>query len=215
MTTEVAIKVCGITRIEDARLALDAGADYIGVITYPKSPRFVPHEQLPYLLEAIPPGKRVMVTVSPGTDELEEFLPYQFDYYQLHFDLEVSLATLAGWSGIVGQHALWGAPRIPPDEVQFPQVIMEFADTLLLDAYSKAAYGGTGLAGSNWQRFRDCAILYQHKRWILAGGLNPGNIREAIEATGATAVDVNSGIEQSAGIKDARLLRAFFEAVRG
>lgn len=215
MQTETRIKICGITRPEDAELALSLGADYLGIIVYPKSPRAVAIKHLPALLDVIPPGKRVLVDVSTGTDQLEEYLHYQFDAYQIHFDLEVSMATVAAWSGIVGQHALWLAPRIPPQETDFPQILMEFADTMVLDAYDRKQYGGTGKSGTNWQRFLDCTILYQHKHWILAGGLGPENIVEAVTFTQAATVDINSGIESSPGIKDHARMRELFRLLRG
>ena len=91
---------------------------------------------------------------------------------------------------------------------------MEFADTVLLDAYHKDAYGGTGIAGQNWQRFLDCSLLYQHKTWVLAGGLSPDNILDALSFTQARVVDVNSGVEVSPGIKDHDKLEQLFARVR-
>ena len=213
MSTKV--KICGITRREDADLALSLGADYIGIIVYEKSPRAVPVDAIPALLEAIPPGKRVLVDVAPAPRRLEQHLQLGFDFHQLHFDLDISMAAVAGWSGLAGPESLWVAPRIPPQEPAFPQILMEFSETILLDTYSKEAYGGTGQSGQNWQRFLDCTLLYQHKNWILAGGLSPDNIREAIDFTEAATVDVNSGVEAAPGIKDPEKLKRLFAAVRG
>lgn len=207
------LKVCGITRPEDAEKALSLGADYLGINVYAKSPRAVPLERIPELLEQIPPGKRVLVDVAPATDQLERCFSLGFDACQIHFDLNIAMASLAGWSGIVGQHALWVAPRISEKDLYFPQVLMEFADTVLLDAYHKDAYGGTGIAGQNWQRFLDCTLLYQHKTWVLAGGLSPDNIRDALSFTQARVVDVNSGVEVAPGIKDHDRLEQFFAQV--
>jgi len=208
------IKVCGITRPEDALMALSLGADYLGINVYSKSPRSVPLERIPALLEHIPPGKRVLVDVSTPTDQLERYLKLGFDAYQIHFDLDISMASVAAWSGLVGQHAFWAAPRIPPSEEAFPQVLMEFADTVLLDAYDPKVYGGSGRAGENWQRFLDYTVMYQHKDWILAGGLGPQNIIEALQFTQAGAIDVNSGVESAPGRKDAQRLKTFFQLVR-
>ncbi|KAF0095461.1 MAG: phosphoribosylanthranilate isomerase [Puniceicoccaceae bacterium 5H] len=210
---DVAIKVCGITNQQDAELALDLGAEYLGIIVYQKSPRAVPMGEIPNLLRYIPRGKRVLVDVSTPTDVLDQYKELPFDAYQLHFDLEVAIATVAAWSGLVGAERLWLAPRVPPEEDYFPQITMEFAHTIVLDAYSKSAYGGTGRTG-DWQRFLDWSTLYQHKRWILAGGLNPDNIGDALRATQAEMVDVNSGVESEPGKKDPEKLRAFFRAVR-
>jgi len=212
MSTQV--KVCGITRPEDARLALSLGADYIGLIVYPKSPRAVPVERIPGLLEVIPPGRRVLVDVATPPSQLEAYRDLGFDHYQIHFDLNTALAEISDWSEIAGANGLWAAPRIPDGETLFPQILMEFADTIVLDAYSKTAYGGTGLAGQNWQRFLDFSILYQHKRWILAGGLAPDNVLEALRFTQAATIDINSGVEAAPGIKDRELLEDVFSRVR-
>ena len=213
MSTKV--KICGVTRKEDAELALALGADYIGINVYEKSPRAVALDQVPALLAIIPQGKRVVVDVAPSPQRLEELLQLGFDFHQLHFDLDISMATVAAWSGLVGPQSLWVAPRIPPQEPSFPQILMEFSETILLDTYSSKAYGGTGQSGQNWQRFLDCTLLYQHKNWILAGGLSPDNIREALEFTEAETVDLASGVESEPGIKDPEKLKRLFEAVRG
>ena len=209
MSTQV--KVCGITRREDAELALSLGADFIGIIAYEKSPRAVPHERIPELLEVIPAGKRVLVDVAPALGRFEEALSLGFDFHQIHFDLDIAMAAVAGWSRLAGPGTLWFAPRIPPSEPHFPQILMEFADTFLLDTFDKRAYGGTGRAGQNWQRFLDYSILYQHKRWILAGGLSPDNVAEAVAFTQAEIIDVNSGVEAAPGIKDPDKLKQLFE----
>lgn len=211
MTTKV--KVCGVTRAEDAELALSLGADYIGVIVYEKSPRSAPLEKVPGLLKAIPKGKRVVVDVAPSAERLERIFSLGFDAAQIHFDLDLPMGSVAAWSALTGPQALWLAPRLPDSEPDFPQVLMEFADTILIDAFDQHAYGGTGRAGANWQRYLDYTLFYQHKNWILAGGLSPENIREALDFTQAAMVDVNSGVEASPGIKDPEKLREFFEVV--
>jgi len=211
MSTQV--KICGITRREDAELALSLGADFLGIILYDKSPRAVPVEQVPKLLEVIPRGKRVLVDVATPADRFQDYLSLGFDRYQIHFDLEIPMAAVAAWSGLVGPEALWLAPRISPQEQHFPQILMEFADTLLLDTFDKDSYGGTGVSGQNWQRFLDCTLLYQHKKWVLAGGLSPENVLDALASTQAEAIDVNSGVENSPGIKDHDKLNKLFALV--
>ncbi|WP_309397479.1 phosphoribosylanthranilate isomerase [Cerasicoccus maritimus] len=207
------IKICGLTRWTDVSGVLDLGADYCGVIVYPKSPRAVTRDQAWDLCQRIPAGKRVMVDVNTGADELEGWADCGFDHFQIHCDIDVSLATLAAWSGLVGKDRLWLAPKIPPGR-SFPQEILEFADTILVDAYHKDKYGGSGQTG-NWDQFADWAAMYSHKRFILAGGLTPDNALEALQASGAETMDFNSGVEASPGIKDPAKLKALFEALRG
>lgn len=207
------VKVCGITRREDARVALDLGARYIGINVYPKSPRAVARNDISDLLSYIPAGQRVLVDVAPDARRAQLFADIGFDYFQLHFDLDLPMSLLSTWFTLLGQDNIWAAPRIPAGQQEFPQVLLEFADTFLLDTYDPKLFGGTGRAGQNWQRFLDCSVLYQHKRWILAGGLNPENVVEAVRVTGASHIDVNSGVESSPGLKDPERLRQLFSAL--
>lgn len=204
------IKICGITRESDARKALELGADYIGIIVYDRSPRGVDLEHAAELLQSIPEGRRVCVDVNPGTDELESRLELGFDFYQLHCPLDAGLATLAAWSGLVGQERLWIAPKLPPTE-PFPQVVLEFAETVVFDAYARdpLLFGGTGRT-SDWARCAELATLYAHKSWVLAGGLGPDNIAAAMGAVEAAVFDVNSGVESEPGIKDETKLESLF-----
>lgn len=206
------VKICGITRPEDVELALSLGADYIGIIVHEQSPRAVPLSRLPELVSLIPEGRRVLVDVATPTDVLSEYRNLPFDFFQIHFDLDIAIASVAAWSGLVGRDRLWMAPRIPPEEAFFPQIIMEFAETVLVDTFSKNAFGGTGKTG-DWQRFLDWSALYQHKQWILAGGLNPKNVHEALNVCRPTIIDVNSGVESEPGIKDRALLTELFAQV--
>ena len=206
------VKVCGLTRREDIAAALDAGADYIGLIIYEKSPRAISLSEVADLLEFIPRGKRVLVDVSTPTEVLAEYRSLPFDFFQMHFDLNVSIATLAAWSGLVGRRRIWMAPRIPPDESLFPQIVMEFGDTFLVDSHATDKFGGTGKTG-DWQRFLDWSTLYQHKEWILAGGLGPHNVADAIRLCQPAVIDVNSAVESAPGIKDHGRIRELFEAV--
>lgn len=200
MNLPVTVKVCGLTREEDIAAALSLGADFIGINLYEPSPRSVSPARARELLDAIPEGKRVLVDVSPSTDQLTGFRDLGFDAFQIHFDLEVGLGTVAAWSGIAGRENLWLAPRIPPGE-RFPEMALEFADTLLFDAFSKSAYGGTGRT-ADWQEFRRLSEQHPAHTWILSGGLNPDNAIDAVSASGSTFIDVNSGVESSPGIKD-------------
>ena len=213
MYRPVAVKVCGLTREADVDLALELGADFCGFIVYPQSPRGLSFERAVELAGRVPAGRRVLVDVETGTDELERRRDGGFDFFQIHAGLNVGLASLAGWSGLVGRERLWMAPRLKPEDA-FPGMLFEFADTVLLDTYQKDRVGGTGKTG-DWAGFAKLKQAHPATNWILAGGLNPGNVLEAIAATGAEHVDLSSGVESGPGIKDPEKLRKLFGALKG
>ncbi|MGF1448564.1 MAG: phosphoribosylanthranilate isomerase [Opitutales bacterium] len=214
MYLPVQIKICGITNSSDLSQALSLGADYIGLNVYAGSPRRVGLEDVGRLLEQIPEGKRVLVDVSTPTEELERYArELSFDYFQIHFEPEVSLATVSAWAGLVGQERLWLAPRVPPGE-PFPELALEFADTLLIDGYHPDQFGGTGKTG-DWSAFAQLQERFPTKTWILAGGLTPDNVKEALSQSFAQVVDVCSGVEAQPGLKDEVMLRAFFDQAQG
>ena len=208
------VKICGVTRPDDIELALSEGAKYIGINTYTKSPRCVPLDRVESLLGIIPSGKAVVVDVAPSQERVRALKDMGFDRFQFHFDLTIPMAAISGWSNLLVPEALWLASRIPDTIPVFPQILMEFTETILLDSFSKDSYGGTGISGQNWQRYLDCTILYQHKRWILAGGLNPGNVQNALQFTQAQTIDIAIGVESEPGIKCHAMVRDLFSKVR-
>lgn len=212
MYRPVGIKICGLTRESDLELALSLGADYFGFIVYPRSPRGLSLERAKELAQHVPSGKRVLVDVETGTEELERYRDAGFDYFQIHTGLQVGLATLAAWSGLVGPASLWLAPRVAPDEA-FPPATLEFAETILVDTYVKDQVGGTGVTG-DWKRFNQLKAEHPHRNWVLAGGLAPENVLEALGETGARHLDINSGVESAPGIKDPERLRELFQILR-
>ncbi|MEM7673030.1 MAG: phosphoribosylanthranilate isomerase [Verrucomicrobiota bacterium] len=207
------VKVCGMTREADIEHALNCGADYIGMILYPKSPRAISVSRAEELLQVIPEGKGVAVDVNTGTDDLMRYRDAGFGSFQIHVEFTIGFPSLAAWSGMVGREQLWLVPKIPPRE-EFPQVVLEFADSIMIDTYSTDAHGGTGEVG-DWTQFNYWATLYNHKQWILAGGLNPENIRKAAENTEADVLDLSSGVESEPGIKDHAKISALFAALKG
>ncbi len=206
------VKICGLTRSEDARAATRLGADYLGVIMYAKSPRCVQDEDLEDLLFFIPDGRRVMVDVAIDCDVLRSRLDLGFDYYQIHFDpSSTPLETVRTWSEIVTPSRLWLAPRLKPEE-SFPEQLLPFATTFLIDAYKEGAYGGTGVKG-DWSFFKKLKGICKDKRLILAGGLNPENAKDALTATAAEVLDFNSGVETAPGLKDLSKMAAVIKTV--
>ncbi len=212
MHRPVQIKVCGLTREEDVDLALSLGADYCGFIVYPKSARGISLERASELAARVPVGKRVLVDVETSTEALVRARDAGFDYFQIHAGFPVGQTTLAMWSGVVGKECLWLAPRIAPEDA-FPLATLEFADTILVDTFSKKQIGGTGKVG-DWERFSQLQQNHPQTHWILAGGLAPDNVVDALAATDAKHLDINSGVESSAGIKDPAKLREVFGKLR-
>lgn len=212
MYRPVAVKICGLTREADVDLALELGADYCGFIVYPKSPRGLSFARAAELSARVPEGRRVLVDVATGTDELERRRDAGFDYFQIHAGLNLGLASLAAWSGLVGRERLWIAPRLKPEDA-FPQAVLEFADTVLLDTYHKDQVGGTGETG-DWAGFAKLRQNHPLANWVLAGGLNPGNVLDAVAATGAERVDISSGVESEPGIKNPEKLRELFGVLK-
>ncbi len=206
--TKTELKICGLTSSADI-VAAAVGADWLGVIVYPKSPRAVDMERATELLAEIPAGRGVLVDVDPEPELLAARASSGFAAFQIHCPLGTPVSRLREWSEAVGRENLWLAPRIPPGE-PFPEAALEWANTILVDAFHPDSFGGTGKTG-NWQQFAEWKQYYPAVRWILAGGLNPDNVLSAIRSSGADFVDVNSGVESAPGKKDPAKLKALFE----
>lgn len=212
MLSSVHVKVCGLTREEDVDLALSLGADYCGFIVYPKSPRGLSLERATQLAARVPAGKRVVVDVETNLDDLERARDAGFDYFQIHTQMPTDREMLVARSGLVGKERLWFAPRLAPAD-DFPEFALEFADTILVDTFAKDQIGGTGKVG-DLERFSNLQQSHPQTHWILAGGLSPDNLEEAIKVTGASHLDINSGVESAPGIKDPTKLREAFKSLR-
>jgi phosphoribosylanthranilate isomerase len=212
MHQELKIKICGLTREEDVALTLDLGADFLGFIVYPKSPRGLALERAQALAAVVPEGKRVVVDVEPTADDLRRYCDAGFDCFQLHARLPIDVARLEAWSKVVGPERLWIAPRVSPDDV-FPASVLDYAGTVLLDTFSKDQIGGTGHTG-DFGQFARLQQQFGQAQWILAGGLTPTNVLDAIARSTAQRVDVNSGVECAPGIKNPEKLRELFRVLR-
>lgn len=205
------VKICGITSVVDANVALSHSANYLGFILYEKSPRFVDIKHSENLIKEIKDRNAcvVAVDVCPDFEKIISMKKRGFRYFQFHFPLDLDLSIIQEWSKIVGSSNLWLAPKIPPD-TKFPENLLECSDTFLLDAYSEKKFGGTGHS-SDWKTFSKCRESYPEKKWILAGGIGPSNVSEALLQTKADIIDLNSGVEKRPGQKDPIKIKSVFK----
>jgi len=207
MIDGIRVKVCGLTSLVDAELADRCGVDYLGFNLYSKSPRFIALPKYRAMAAKLPDRRKVAVLAEPTIAELETIKAAEFDFFQIHFRTDASVSLIADWEKTVGRERLWLAPKLPPGVDVAPE-LLALADTFLLDTFASGVFGGTGRT-SDWPKFARHREAYPNKTWILAGGLNPENIAEALQATGARWVDVNSGIEAAPGVKDHAKLKRF------
>tara|TARA_B100000212_G_scaffold205984_1_gene155404 strand:+ start:410 stop:1066 length:657 start_codon:yes stop_codon:yes gene_type:complete len=210
----IEVKICGITNKGDAINSLQAGADYLGFILYPQSPRSINLENVNQISECLQdtPGKTVAVDVVPNLADVVLMQQAEFQFYQFHFPLDLEKETILRWSELVGPANLWLAPKLPPG-ARFPDFLLEYAETFVIDAYSKNKFGGTGTS-ADLESFAKYQSLFPEKNWILAGGLGPKNVVSSVLKTNARTVDLNSAVEQSPGQKDFGKIKSVFEALR-
>ncbi|WP_461832155.1 phosphoribosylanthranilate isomerase [Aquifex sp.] len=202
----VKVKICGLTNTEDALHAVKSGADYIGVITYPKSPRFTPKEKRMEIIKALEgyPVKKVAVVVNEGYEFLKELLDEGFDLIQFHGDEDIALGKKVGLERVIKVFRI--KEKMP--------LVGEWKDShaLLLDTYSDKAYGGTGKT-FNWDIAKK--LVEQGYRIFLSGGLNPENVKKAVEYVKPYGVDVSSGVEKTKGKKDKEKVEKFIKVAKG
>lgn len=195
------VKICGITRVDDAIAAVDLGASALGFVFWPKSPRFVDPYRARAIIAALPP---FVTTVGVFVNQPTEYVNgvaslARLCAVQLHGDEDAAfveqmtrpvIKAIAG--GTERAAAAWPA-RV----------------TLLVDAHEPAQRGGTG-ATADWNL---AAAIARSRRVLLAGGLGPDNVAEAIARVRPFGIDVSSAVESSPGVKDRERIRALFEAL--
>ena len=212
MPQDVRVKICGLTAPGQVLAAAEAGARYVGFVFFPKSPRHLEVDRAAELAAGTPVGvAKVALTVNAADDELDRIVKtVPLDMLQLHGkESPERVAEVKDRYGLPVMKALGVA-----EEGDLAQIDLysEVADQLLIDAKPpKHAElpGGLGLA-FDWRLL--AGRKYWRRPWMLAGGLTPDNVGEAIRMTGARQVDVSSGVESSPGVKDAELIRKFIEA---
>ena len=200
------IKICGLTRPEDAQAAAELGADAVGLVFYAKSKRCVDAAQAAEIVAALPPQvAKVALFVNESAEQIRRILEaVPIDIVQFHGDEAPEFCRQFG-------KPYWKAVRVQSAQ-DIAEAAERYADAaaLLLDAHIEGQYGGTGQV-FDWHLLPETMPL----PWVLSGGLNPGNVAAAVRQTGAAWLDVSSGVEQAPGIKSRDLMADFIRQARG
>jgi phosphoribosylanthranilate isomerase len=212
---KLAVKICGVNDPASVKAAVEAGADLLGVVFFAKSPRFVTAPAAAELFDPVPDTVlKVGLLVDPDDDLLDRVASHvRLDYLQLHGQetpQRLEEIRLSFGRPVIKAVGVASAADIDDAVAAYGKI----ADRLLFDAKppagaerpggNAASFDWTLLAGRRWTR-----------PWLLAGGLTPDNVAEAIRQSGAKAVDVSSGVESAPGVKDAQLIRRFIAAAKG
>ena len=203
----VRVKICGITREKDLEAAVDAGADLLGfVVDVPSSPRNIPVSKAKHLASQVPSAvSRVAVTVFRGETKLKKICSeLEVEFVQLHGNLSL-LAT----GEFLPERPVIGAVDVAaPNAIDLAVKYSDMFSTVLLDTAGKGGVGGTGVP-HDWDLSSRIGVAIQPVPIILAGGLTPKNVGEAIQKVRPHGVDVSSGVEKRPGIKDHDRMREF------
>ncbi|NKI35913.1 phosphoribosylanthranilate isomerase [Wenzhouxiangella sp. XN79A] len=195
------VKICGITRPDDGRQAAELGADAIGLVFVPRSPRNVDAALARAICAALPPltgAVGLFMNAEPALVRavLDEV---PLNWLQFHGD------EPAAYCRSFDRPYIKALPMGSPDAVDYAD--WPDASALLLDAHAAGGMGGSG------QRLDWSVLTPPDRPWILAGGLAPDNVAEAVRALGPPAVDVSSGVESAPGIKSGNLMNQFLRGV--
>ena len=209
-TMPVTAKICGLSTPDTLDAALSAGASHVGFVLYPSSPRHLAPGKAGALAARVPNDvRRLAVLVDPDDALVDAALAAGFDTLQLHGTAASRVAAIRARTG----REIWAAlPIKTRADLAAAYAYAGSADRLLYDA--KTPPGAT-LPGGMGLRF-DWGLLdgFRHPLpWALSGGLDAGNVGEAIRRTGATLVDVSSGVESAPGVKDVDKIAAFLHAI--
>lgn len=199
-----AVKICGITQLEDAQVAARAGASFIGFVLWPGSPRYVPLDRVRDIIANLP--KTVLpvgVFVDPAAAEIDAAVKAGIQMAQIHGD-DTAWARAVTPDVMIVRAVHLGA-QDGAIEPQWP------VGKILLDAHDPVKHGGTGRT-IDWARARTIA---KSRQVFLAGGLTPFNVADAVREVRPFAVDVSSGVESRPGVKDHGLIRSFVSAAKG
>lgn len=210
------VKICGTTNLGDAIVATDAGADLLGFILYPKSPRYVAPEAIAGIVDGlrrrgggVPLLVGVFVNVAPG-EILATLDAAGLDLAQLHGDESVGDFTALHGRAFKALRPATLDQALAEADLYGP-VGVTAGPQLLVDAYDPRAYGGTGHK-ADWHAA--ALVAQRFDRLLLAGGLTPENVTDAIGAVHPWGVDVASGVESAPGRKDHDAVRRFIAAAK-
>jgi phosphoribosylanthranilate isomerase len=209
----IQVKICGITSTEAADAAVGVGAEYVGLNFHPRSPRFIALDAAASLANRMRGRIRIVALVPNTGDEQLAAIARAVhpDMFQLH-----GSETVDRLAAIRSRFGLPVIKAIPVAEASDFATVASFedaADMLLFDAKPAGGADRTGGHGVafDWQLLRGRKFA---RPWLLAGGLNPGNVQRAIHIADARGVDASSGLETAPGVKSAELIRAFVAAAR-
>ena len=213
MSSKVAVKICGLTSPQSVESAVSAGARYVGFVSFSRSPRHLSLDEIAALASAVPVGvAKVALTVDADDAALDALLAVApIDVLQLHgHESPARVAQIRARYGLPVMKAVGVADA---QDLVALDSYLPVADMILLDAKPPKGAdlpGGNGLA-FDWRLIegRDWP-----KPWMLAGGLTPDTVAEAIRLTGAAQVDVSSGVESTPGVKDPARVAAFIRAAQ-
>jgi len=214
MTSDIRVKICGLTDPADIPAAIAAGAAYVGFVFFPGSPRHLDLARAAAMAVSVPDGvAKVALTVDADDAALDALVAtVPVDMLQLHGD--ESPARVREVKARHGLPVMKAVGVCGPEDLDRIDTYGRVADQLLIDAKPPR---GADRPGGNARAF-DWSLIAGRRwpvPWMLAGGLTPGNVAAAIRATGARQVDVSSGVESAPGVKDATLIRAFVGNARG
>ena len=213
MTNPVSVKICGLATVDDVRGCADAGANYMGLVFFQKSPRNITLPAARELALAAPLGlAKVALVVNPSDADLDAITgTVPLDMLQLHGrETPERVAEVKARYGLPVMKAVGIADG---DDLPKLESYFGVADQILVDA--KPPKGGE-LPGGNGLSF-DWGLIVGRRwpcPWMLAGGLTPENVAEAVKMTGAKQVDVSSGVENAPGQKNAKLIQKFVQSSR-
>ncbi len=201
----VKVKICGITNLDDARAAVDMGADLLGFNFYHKSPRYLTVEKAIEIIDQIPTFVDTAgILVNPTAEEIKEITDHGFlNWMQLHGDETPQFCETLKWFHVKTIKAI----RVKSAE-DIAAIEQFHTDAILLDAFNSKLYGGTG-EKFDWDLIGDINT----KRIFLAGGINDENAADAVRM-GVYGIDACSGIESSPGKKDHKKMRQLFENIK-